>query len=85
MGDEAGYRTFTALHVPLYALLLWGLSGGGAPNRGLIIALDAFFVFHMMLHVLLRHHPHYHFRSAFSWSLFLGAGTCGAIDLLIIL
>ena len=24
MGDEAGYIAFTAVHVPLYALLLWG-------------------------------------------------------------
>lgn len=84
MADEAGYLAFTAVHVPLYAILLWGLVGGDA-NRGLVLALDAFFVVHACLHVLLRHLPKYGFRSAFSWALFLGAGLCGAIDLLLAL
>ncbi len=35
MEDEAGYRVFTLLHIPLYALLLWGLSGDDGPSRGL--------------------------------------------------
>jgi len=83
MEDEAGYRVFTALHIPLYALLLWGLSDGSAASQGLIVALDLFFVVHALLHVLLRNLPGYHFTSAFSWALFLGAGLCGAIDLLL--
>src|SRR5918997_1241338 len=35
MGEEAGYRAFTALHVPLYALLLFGLLGGDGVGRAL--------------------------------------------------
>lgn len=84
MADETGYRAFTAAHVPLYAALLWGLVGGD-DSHGLVLALDAFFVVHACLHVLLRHHPAYGFRSAFSWALFLGAGLCGGIDLLVAL
>ncbi|CAA9569324.1 MAG: hypothetical protein AVDCRST_MAG19-2609, partial [uncultured Thermomicrobiales bacterium] len=49
MGDEAGYRVFTGVHVPLYALLFWGLTGGGE-DPGLIVALDLFFVIHLGLH-----------------------------------
>lgn len=82
LADEAGYRLFTALHVPLYALLLWGLVGGGT-NRGLILVLDLFFVVHLFLHVLLRHLPAYGFKTAFSWALFVGAGVCGAVDLVL--
>lgn len=81
MGEEAGYVAFTALHVPLYALLLWGLLGGGV-NRGLIFGLDAFFVVHVVLHLSFIRHPEYRFRSVFSWALILGAGACGAADLL---
>jgi len=81
MADEAGYRAFTAVHVPLYAILLWGLVGDA--NRGLIVALDLFFVVHLVLHVFLRHLPTYGFKTAFSWTLFVGAGLCGALDLLL--
>ena len=83
LGDKAGYLAFTALHIPLYALLFRGLFGAGTPNRGLVIALDAFFVIHAALHVALRDRPDNAFRSAFSWALFMGAGGCGAVDLLL--
>src|SRR5918997_4430503 len=79
--DEAGYLAFTSLHVPLYALLFWGLFGAGVVNRGLVVALDAFFIVHLALHVILRNLPGNQFRSAFSWGLIVGAGVCGATDL----
>ncbi len=82
MGDEVGYVTFTILHVPLYAVLLWGLFGGDGVNSGLLVGLDAFFVVHAALHLLFIRHPEYRFRSAFSWTLILGAGVFGVIDLL---
>lgn len=85
MGDEAGYVAFTAVHVPLYALLLWGLFGGDGVNRGLIVGLDAFFIVHVILHLLFIRHPEYRFRSAFSWTLILGAGAFGTLDLLLYL
>ena len=80
MDDEAGYVVFTSLHIPLYALLLWGLYGDTGLSRGLILGLDAFFVVHVVLHVLFVNHPEYRFRSAFSWLLILGAG---ALDLML--
>ncbi len=79
--DEAGYAAFTSLHVPIYALLFVGLFGGDGKNNALIAGLDAFFIIHVVLHVILRNHPENHFRSAFSWSLILGAGACGVLDL----
>jgi len=81
--DEAGYRVFTAAHVPLYALLFWGLVGVGAGPSTLILVLDGFFVVHLVLHVVRRHCPANHFASPFSWTLFVGAGMCGGIDLLL--
>jgi hypothetical protein len=81
VGEEAGYVAFTSLHVPLYALLLWGLFGEDGVNRGLILGLDVFFVVHAFLHVLLRNLPNNHLGSVFSWALILGAGMFGALDL----
>ncbi len=84
MGEETGYRAFVLAHLPLYAVLLWGLLDGGA-SSGLIVVLDAFFVVHLLLHVLLRNSPENRFGSAFSWALILGAGASGATDLLLLL
>ncbi len=82
LGEDAGYRAFTAAHVPLYALVLRGLVGGGGVTRTLVIGLDAFSVVHVALPLLRRNDPRNRFRSAFSWVLILGAGLCGALDLL---
>lgn len=76
MEDEAGYLVFTALHVTIYVLLLWGLYADDGVNRALIACLDVFLVVHMFLHLLLRNIPGNQFRSAFSWVLILGAPTC---------
>lgn len=83
MSERSGYVTFTAIHVPLYAALLWGLAQGDETTGSLITGLDIFFLIHLIAHVLLRHHPENRFGSWFSWSLFTGAGVCGAIDLLL--
>lgn len=85
MEDEVGYLVFTALHVPIYVLLFWGLYGDDGVNRALIAGLDVFLVVHMFLHLLLRNIPGNQFRSAFSWALILGSGLFGAIDLLLML
>lgn len=81
MNDRAGYVAFTAVHVPIYALLLLGLTGGSSSNQELIVGLDVFFVVHLIAHILLRDHRDNQFTSWFSWSLFTGAGVCGVIDL----
>ncbi len=82
--DEAGYAAFAALHVPIYALLLAGLFGGGGASSALIVGMDAFFVVHVALHVVFRNHPENRFGSAFSWSLIAGSGACGLVDLVIL-
>jgi hypothetical protein len=82
--DEAGYAAFAALHVPIYALLLAGLFGGGGASSALIVGMDAFFVVHLALHVLFRNHPENRFGSAFSWSLIAGSGACGLVDLVLL-
>lgn len=82
LDDEAGYLAFTALHVPLFLALLWGLFGGGL-NRGLADGLSAFAIVHVGLHLLALRHPENRFTSALSWALIGGAGLCGALDLLL--
>jgi hypothetical protein len=85
MEDYEGYVVFTALHVPIYALLFLGLFGEEGFNRGLVVGLDVFFIVHAFLHLLLHNHPENRLRSVFSYTLILGAGVSGAIDLLLVL
>lgn len=76
--DKAGYYVFTAIHVPLYLWLYWGLHNNPETWRR---GLDVFFIVHVGLHVVFMRHRHYEFNNLFSWALILGAGVAGALDL----
>lgn len=82
LSDQRGYVVFTALHVPLFALMLAGIFTGGINNQ-VVVGLDIFFIIHILLHVLATRHPKNEFHSPLSWTLILGAGGAGAIDLLL--
>lgn len=81
LDDQTGYVIFTLAHAPLYLLLFWGLFNGSVLNPNVILGLNIFFVVHVLLHVLFLKHPKNQFRSMFSWSLILGAGIGGLLDL----
>jgi hypothetical protein len=81
--DERGYRAFTALHVPIYMLLLWGLLSGGVDGQRVAAGIDIFCIVHVGLHLLFLKHPEYRFRSWLSWALIVGAGLAGGLDLLL--
>jgi hypothetical protein len=82
--DAQGYILFTVLHIPLYIFLLGGIfSNGTAVNQSFILGLDIFCIVHVVLHLLLIKHPQYQFNNWFSWSLIVGAGIVGGIDLLL--
>ena len=75
-------RWFVALHVPLFALVVW-LSHHHTPRVRDVsrLALAAFLVIHLGLHWGLEAHPLYSFHDALSRGLILGAGLCGALYL----
>ena len=82
LGDEAGYRAFTLLHVPIYAVLLWYLMTGDDMVSGAVpVGLSVFYVVHAALHVLLRNLPENHFSGVLSWGLILGAAIAGGVHL----
>ena len=81
LSDKQGYLVFTALHIPLFALIFLNLYSAEGLNRGLIRGLDIFFIVHVVLHLLFLIHPKNEFKSAFSWFLIVGAGLAGLGDL----
>lgn len=81
--DRLGYALFTALHVPLYVLILLGLVGGdGAISRAMVIGIDLFCMLHVVLHIIFGNHPRNQFHGWFSRTLIWGAGIAGGVDLL---
>lgn len=83
LDEKVSYFVFTALHIPLYLLLFWGLYSANKLNRSLLIGLDVFFIVHVFLHLLLLRHPKNQFTSVFSWTVILGSGIAGLLDLIL--
>ncbi|MEO0564916.1 MAG: DUF6713 family protein [Chloroflexota bacterium] len=80
MSDEAFYRVFTALHIPLLVVILWA-----APSRAFQIGFDIFLMIHLGLHIGLRRHPLIDFNNPFSFALIGAAALGGALHLLLLL
>jgi hypothetical protein len=80
LNEKTGYLVFTAIHIPLYFLLLLTLY---KPAPGLVTGLDIFFIVHIFLHVIFLKHPKNQFTSVFSWTIILGAGIAGLIDIIL--
>ncbi len=77
---------FTAIHVPLFALLVW-LTHHPQSNlrEGSRLALMSFLIVHVGLHLRLSGHALYTFHSPLSKALIFAGGVCGALYLLALL
>ena len=80
LSDEAAFRLFTALHVPLLVLILWNLQS--VPFQ---MGFDIFLIIHAGLHWLLRNHPLITFNNWFSRIWIFGAAFLGTIHLILLL
>lgn len=78
--ETTGEQLFIWIHVPVFALLLWG--GDGDEVNVLRLGLSGFAIFHVSLHWFYRNHPANEFNGASSWALILGAGVAGAAYLI---
>lgn len=81
--ERVGEQVFIWMHVPLFALLLWG--GDGDPTNATRIGLAAFAVVHVGLHVVYRRHPANEFNNVSSWAIILLTGILGAGYLAVVL
>ena len=74
--ERIGEQVFIWLHVPLFALLLWG--GDDDVASATRLGLSAFAIMHVGLHILFRRHPAYEFNNLSSWALIVLTGILGA-------
>lgn len=77
--ERLSEQVFIWLHIPLFALLLWG--GDGEPESATRVGLAAFSIVHVGLYFVFRRHPAYEFNNPSSWGLILLTGFLGAIYL----
>ncbi len=76
-------QLFIALHLPLFALLVW-LTHHRQPRlrEAARMALMAFLIVHVGLHLRLSDHALYSFHAPLSRLLIFGGGVCGLLYLL---
>jgi hypothetical protein len=79
MQDPDAYRIFTALHIPLYAILLFLLLGGYQIAAFFIV--DIFLVAHTLLHVLFHRHKQNGLKSMFSLTVIYAMGVLAVAHL----
>ena len=76
VGDETAYRLFAAIHMPLFALLVFYWD---APAWQ--FGVDIFLIVHAVAHWTLRAHPLLDFDNWFSRIWIYGAGLAGVAHL----
>jgi hypothetical protein len=80
LSDARGFVVFMLAHIPLFFWLLAMYQRGSQSFR---MGFDVFLIVHLGLHILFLRHPNNLFKDWISWSIIVGAGICGLIDLLI--
>ncbi len=81
LDDKLGYIIFTVAHIPLYIFIFWAISYP-ANSKIVITGLEAFFIVHVFLHILLLRNKKNMFKGWLSWTLIIGAGLFALLDIL---
>lgn len=78
--EQTAVPLFVAVHVPLFALLLWlSIHPASYIQQTARLAIALFLIIHAILHKRLDHHPHYTFHSTLSKGLIYGGGLIGLL------
>ena len=80
MTEEWGYRVFVLAHIPLFVLLIGGMS-----SREFQLGFDIFLIVHAGLHILFRNHPDYTFDNTLSRLLIYGVVPLAVLHLMLLL
>lgn len=80
--ENAGHIVFVIAHIPLFFFLLWKLTNG-SDTETFRTVFNFFLIAHVFLHLLFLKHKNNEFQDWISWSIIIGSGVCGTLDLIL--
>jgi len=80
LSEKVGHIVFVFAHIPLFFIIFWQLAQSN-DIAGFIMGFNIFMIVHLGLHILFLKHKNNEFKDWISWTIIIGAGLCGLIDL----
>jgi len=82
LSDKLGHIVFVFAHIPLFIIIYWQLTHS-QNIESFIKGFSIFMIVHLGLHMLLLKHKNNEFKDWISWTIIVGTGLCGLIDLIV--
>ena len=82
LSDTLGHIVFVFAHIPIFILIYWQLTHS-QDIHSFIKGCNIFMLVHLGFHILYLKHKNNEFKDWISWTLIIGAGLCGLIDLMV--
>jgi L-cystine uptake protein TcyP (sodium:dicarboxylate symporter family) len=80
--DKLGHIIFVFAHIPLFFFIFWQLPHN-QDNQTFKKGFDIFMIIHLGIHILFLKHKDNEFKDWISWTIIIGAGLCGLLDLIV--
>lgn len=82
LSDRLGHIIFVFAHIPLFFFIFWKLTHSQEIDA-FIKGFSIFMIVHLGLHILFLKHKSNEFKDWISWTIIIGAGLYGLLDLLV--
>lgn len=82
LNEKLGFTIFIFAHIPIFIWLFWRTTNG-ADLASFKVGFDIFLMIHLGLHILFLMHKNNEFKDWISWTIIVGAGLCGLLDLVV--
>jgi hypothetical protein len=82
LSDKLGHIIFVFVHIPLFFFIFWQLTHSEDIDA-FIRGFNIFMIVHLGLHILFLKHKNNEFKDWISWTIIIGAGLCGLLDLIV--
>ena len=80
LSDKLGHLVFVIAHIPLFYFIFWQLTRS-QDIEVFMKGFNIFMIVHLLLHILFLKHKNNEFKDWISWSIIIGSGLSGIIDL----
>ncbi|MEY4593729.1 MAG: hypothetical protein RIQ47_139 [Bacteroidota bacterium] len=80
LSEKSGMIVFLLAHLPLFYFIFWRLSHG-QDIEAFIRGFSIFMLVHLGLHVVYLKHKNNEFKDRISWSIIIGSGIRGLLEL----